>query len=205
MTNRIANWIGFTLICCFASTAWGQAEPVFPENCVGLCERTAYCQTEAGEPVGADEQDCAASCLPGASYASMPFWSYTCVSESCSTFFGCSGDAIGEYIEAIMSGGLGEAPAGYPENFPFFTGGLLMETPSTPVTTIAMAYERPLEELERILRNELNRIGWSIDSEEVGFEPTGNRLRLEVSRETTRLSISVYDFNGLSILQVMIF
>lgn len=104
-----------------------------------------------------------------------------------------------------MSGGVGEAPVGYPANFPFFPGGMVIETPSGPVTTIAMAYTRPLEELERILRNELTRLGWSIDSDEVGYEPTGNRLRLEVSRETSQVSISVYNYSGLSILQLMIF
>jgi hypothetical protein len=60
----------------------GQDVAAFPPVCEGLCNKTAWCRQQRGEPLGEGEDDCAAACGPGGAYAEVPDRELLCTRET---------------------------------------------------------------------------------------------------------------------------
>jgi hypothetical protein len=65
----------------------GRDVAVFPPQCVGLCEKSAWCHRRAGQDPAPGEDDCEAACQPGGAFAEVTDREVLCVHQPCGAPF----------------------------------------------------------------------------------------------------------------------
>jgi hypothetical protein len=177
-------------------------------DCMGLCEHTAYCWTQEGKALGADESDCKSACeQPGGSYVHMGPVAWMCVNAACGQAFDdCNGNALGAIIAAGMAGAPLEPPPDWPSGFPMFYGGLLVPMPPMgAMKTTVLGFTLPPKDLATAVRAELLRNKWIIAASEDADEPgTEDHVRMHTTGPNgVAVDVSIYAAEGTTVLQVM--
>jgi hypothetical protein len=128
---------------------------------------------------------------------------YLCATAACGDAFErCSRASVPVILTAAFSGGLLVPPADYPAGFPFLAGGIPQDVgPVGPVQTLILTYAGTPEEITTVLRNELKRQGWTVQSEERSAETTA--WRLQTGRSGVAVSASIYGMNSKTVLQII--
>lgn len=102
-----------------------------------------------------------------------------------------------------------QAPAGYPEDFPWVEGGRIVEIPQGDLGLLAgetalVAYPRPVSAVAGELERRLERDGWTVRTEQ-HFEapPLPSRLRVYSAKEGREVLSSFFEMEGVSFVQIM--
>src|SRR5690606_25697052 len=161
-------------------------------RCLALCEHGATCLAARGEPLGADERDCATSCRDGF-YAAMPEAALACSAHAdCAALQDCTGAALETLLEGRPS--LPPPPSApalpsWPEGFPSIPGGTpLPTTPGDPLTLARVAYPGAPEGVESLLRAELGRAGWEVDPSTAD----DGAVRFFARQADTEIGVAIY-------------
>ena len=186
----------------------GNTPPTGPiaTDCMGFCQHTAECWTAEGKQLGADEMDCPTSCQqPQGTYVHMGAVGMSCATVACGPQFDeCSFNAV----MSVLGSGVLDPPSDWPAGYPMFYGGVPIpfDNSGMPVKTWVYSFPLSTNALAGVVRAEVKRNGWSVDSDGSAPEAGGETIRISASKDGSIVSASIYADPGTpgnSVLQII--